>query len=156
MLAQYISHDEESLRYMKHGLYKLEKTKIAFEQHQPIDSKLCWPTFNYPQFHAISHLVQCIWDYGSTVNHDTAYSEVAHKYLLKVFYNRTNKKEYDLQIWQHNVRYTNIIVMKDMIISEKVRKEEMLSLENIANTTPPAEVAWISNPVDLIEDIIGQ
>ena len=31
MLAQYISYNEETFRYMEHTLYKLEKTKIAFE-----------------------------------------------------------------------------------------------------------------------------
>ena len=41
MLAQYVSHDDETLRYMEHALYRLEKTKIAFEHHRPIDSKLC-------------------------------------------------------------------------------------------------------------------
>ena len=40
MLAQYISHNEETLCYMEHVLYRLEKTKIAFEQHWPINSKL--------------------------------------------------------------------------------------------------------------------
>ncbi len=41
ILAQYVLHDKETLRYMEHALYRLEKTKIAFEQHWPIDSKLC-------------------------------------------------------------------------------------------------------------------
>ena len=31
MLAQYVLHDEETLRYIEHALYRLEKTKIAFE-----------------------------------------------------------------------------------------------------------------------------
>ena len=107
---------------MKHALYKLEKTKIAFEQHWLIDSKLYQPTFNYPKFHAISHFLQSIRDYGSTVNYNTAHSEAAHKYFLKAFYNKTNKKEYELQIRQHNVRHTNIIAMKNKIIWEKIRK----------------------------------
>ena len=98
MIAQYVLHDEETLRYMEHALYKLKKTKIAFEQHWPINFKLSQLTFNYPKFHAISHFVQCIRDYGSAVNYHTAHSEAAHKYLLKAFYNRTNQKEYELQI----------------------------------------------------------
>ncbi len=83
---------------MEHALYRLEMTKIAFKQHRPIDSKLCQPTFNYPKFHAISPFVQYIWGYGNVVNYDTAHSKAAHKYLLKAFYNKTNKKEYDSQI----------------------------------------------------------
>lgn len=41
MLAQYVLHDEEILRYIEHVLYKLKKTKIAFEQYRPNNSKLC-------------------------------------------------------------------------------------------------------------------
>ncbi len=146
MLAQYNSHNEETLRYIEHALYRLEKTKIAFKQHWPINSKLCRPTFNYPKFHTISHFVQCIQDYGSAVNYDTAYSETAHKYLLKAFYNRTNKKEYESQIWQHNVRYTNIIAMKDVIISEKVREKKLS--EGLADTTAQTEVDQASSFID--------
>ena len=148
MLAQYVSHDNKTLRYMEHALYRLKKTKIAFEQHRTIDSKLCWPTFNYPKFHAISHFVQCIQDYGSTVNYNTAHSETAYKYLFKAFYNKTNRKEYDLQIWQHNICYTNIHAMKDGIILEKAREKKELS-RSIVDTIAPAEVAWALSPVNL-------
>ena len=40
MLAEYVLHNEKTLRYTEHVLYKLKKTIIAFEQHRPIDSKL--------------------------------------------------------------------------------------------------------------------
>ena len=98
ILTQYVLHIDKTLCYMEHALYKLENRKIAFKHHQPINFKLCRPTFNYHKFNAISHFVQCIWDYGSAVNYNTAYSKAVYKYFLKAFYNRTNKKEYDLQI----------------------------------------------------------
>ena len=148
ILAQYILHDDEILRYMEHVLYRLEKTKIVFEYHWPINSKLCQPTFNYPKCHAISYFVLCIKDYDNVVNYDTAHSKMAHKYFCKAFYNKTNKKEYDLQIWHHNVCYTNIIAMKDIISEKKVKEKEKL-LENIADTNALAEVAWKLNPVNL-------
>ena len=71
-----------------------------------------------------------------------------HKYLLKAFYNRTNKKEYDLQIWQYNVRHTIIIVIKNVIIEEEVKEKERLS-KGIKDMTAPAKVAQASSPVDL-------
>ena len=83
---------------MEHALYRLEKTKIAFKHHWPIDSKLYQPTFNYPKFHAVTHFAQCIRDYDSAINYNTTHSKAAYKYLLKAFYNRTNKKKYDAQI----------------------------------------------------------
>ena len=92
ILAQYVLYDNEMLCYMEHAFYRLEKTKIAFEYHRPINSKLYQPNFNYFKFHTISHLVQCIWDYGSVVNYDTAYSKAAQKYLPKAFYNKQIKK----------------------------------------------------------------
>ncbi len=125
MLAQYILHNEETLRYIEHALYRLEKTKIVFKQYWPIDSKLCQPTFNYPKFHATNHFVQYIWDDGSTENYNTAYNKATNKYLLKAFYNRTNKKEYKSQNRQHNVRHTNIIAIKDIIILGKAREKKL-------------------------------
>ena len=98
ILAQYVSYDNEILRYIEHVLYRLEKTKIAFKHHRPIDSKLCRLTFNYPKFYAVSHFTLCIQNYGSAVNYGIAHSKAAHKYFFKTFYNRTNKKEYNAQI----------------------------------------------------------
>lgn len=79
MLAQYILHDRKTLRYMKHTLCKLEKTKITFEQYRLINSKLYQSTLNYPRFYTISHFDWCIQDYGSTVNHDTFHSKAAYE-----------------------------------------------------------------------------
>ena len=134
---------------MEHALYRLEKTKIAFEHHRPIDLKLCRPTFNYPKFHTVTHFAQCIRDYGNAVNYNTAPSKAAHKYLLKAFYNRTKKKEYNSQIWQHNVRHTNVIVMKDVIISKKaLEKEGQLVVRNV-DKIALAKVRRMSSPMDL-------
>lgn len=61
-----------------------------------------------------------------------------HKYLLKVFYNRT-KKKYNLQIWQYNVYYIYIIAIKDPIFLEKAKEKEKLSMD-IADIITLAEV----------------
>ena len=57
ILAQYVLYDDKMFCYMKHALYKLEKIKIAFEHHRPINSKLGRLIFDYPKFHVISHFV---------------------------------------------------------------------------------------------------
>ena len=98
MLALYILHDNETFRYIKHTLYKLENTKIAFEHYRLINPKLCQPTIIYPKIYAISNFIQCIWDYGSALNNNTANSEAMYKDILKAFYNKMNQKEYDSQI----------------------------------------------------------
>lgn len=79
---------------MEDILYKLKKTKITFKYYQSIDAELYQPTFNNPKFNLISHLVQDILNDGSMVKYDIAHNKAVHKYLLIVFYNKTNKKEY--------------------------------------------------------------
>ena len=73
------------------------------------------------------------------LNHNTAYSKAAHKYFLKVFYNKTNNEEYKLQIWQYKIYYINIIAMKDICILKKVKKKEKL-FKNTTNTLTTAKV----------------
>ena len=70
-----------------------------------------------------------------------------HKYLLKTFYNKINKKEYKLQIWQHNVQHTNIIAMKDIIILKKTK--EKIQSKSLVDTTALVEVAQVSRFVNL-------
>ena len=81
---------------MEHALYRVDKIKITFKNYYQINAKLFQQTFNYPKFHTIIYFVKYIQNYGSTINYDMANSKVAYKYLFKVFYGRTNKKEYKL------------------------------------------------------------
>lgn len=73
------------------------------------------------------------------VNYNITYSEMVHKYLLKAFYNKINKKEYNLQIWQYNICHTNIVAIKNIIILEKEREKEKLS-KDIVDITASAEM----------------
>lgn len=62
-----------------------------------------------------------------------------HKYNLKTFYNRINKKRYKSQIWQYNIYHTSIIIIKNVITLQKAREEEKLS-EDSVNTIVSAKV----------------
>ncbi len=149
MLAQYPLHDDKTLFYMEHVLYRLDKTKIAFENYRPINAKLFRPTFNYPKFHTMTYFVKCIRDYGSAINYDTAHSEAAHKYLLKAFYGRTNKKEYESQILKHNICHTNVIAMQDAILMAKVL-DESAKRKQLVVDTPNAEVTWVCSATNIL------
>ncbi len=116
MLAQYLSFDNKTLSYIEHTFYKLDKTKITFENHRPIDAKLFQPTFNYPKLHTMIHFNKCISNYGIVINYDMAHCEIAYKYFLKTYNRWTNKKEYKLQILNYNICYTNVITMQDAIL----------------------------------------
>ena len=49
-----------------------------------------------------------------------------------------------MQIGQYNICYTNIIVIKDVIISENVKEEKVLS-KSIADTIASAKMAQVSS-----------
>lgn len=89
--------------------------------------------------------------YGSAVNYNTAYCKAAYKYIFKAFYNKTNNKESDLQIRQHNIQNTNIIAMKNMVtVARKWKKnEEQLAIINLPDKTAIAKSVKISIIMDL-------
>ena len=60
MLTQYPLHNNKTHFIIDHALYKLHKTKIAFENYCPIDAKLFQPTFKDPKFHALTLFVESI------------------------------------------------------------------------------------------------
>lgn len=63
--------------------------------------------------------------FKNAINYNTAYNERIYKYLLKVFYERTNKKEYKSQILIHNIRYSNVIIIKNAILTMKLQDERV-------------------------------
>lgn len=66
-----------------------------------------------------------------------------------MFYNSTNKKEYNLQIWQHNLYYQNIIAIKDMFILKKTREKKKLS-EDIADIIVLGKLAWALSLINFV------
>ena len=64
--------------------------------------------------------VKYIQDFGSTINCNMAHNETTHKYFLKAFYRRTNKKKYKLQILKNNKHYPYIIAIQNTIFLTKI------------------------------------
>ncbi|KAH6101235.1 hypothetical protein HBI64_254560 [Parastagonospora nodorum] len=80
-LAQYKSHDEDTLAYIQGALERMNVFKEEFR-------------------HALTHIIQDIRMYGALDSICTgANSEAHHITIVKQFYSMTNKKEYILQIY---------------------------------------------------------
>lgn len=75
---------------------------------------------------------------------------MTNKYFFKDIYNKTNKKEYNLQIRQYNIRHTNIIIIKNVILAAEKGREnrKLLAIKNI-DKTAIAEFAKVSNIINL-------
>ena len=122
LLVQYKTHDNETLRYLEQALYRIDRTKAVFKQFRPIDKTTDEGHFNFPKFHAMTHYISCIREYGAADNFDTEHSEAAHKYHVKAFYGRTNKRQgYEDQICLHNTRRINMLTMTNILFHKKSR-----------------------------------
>ncbi|TAQ90574.1 hypothetical protein B7494_g1099 [Chlorociboria aeruginascens] len=89
------------------ALYRIEQTREAFAAYRPIDkdNNAHW---NTPKFHSLSHYPDFIRRYGAPNGFDTGHMEAPHKFLLKSFYERSNKNNtWTVQIASHNSRDTN-------------------------------------------------
>ena len=122
LLAQYKTHDDETLRYLEQALYRIDKTKVVFKRFRPVNKATDEGHFNFPKFHAMTHYTSCIREYGAADNFDTEHSEAAHKYHVKAFYGRTNKhQDYESQICLHNTRRINMLAMTNILFHKKSR-----------------------------------
>ena len=100
VLAQYVSHDENTLSYMEHSLYRLDHLKTVFSKYRPQNTtndadNEYEALFNIPKLHVMSHYVAFIQLYGSAQGFDTSSPESAHKTLLKNSFPRTNGNVWD-------------------------------------------------------------
>jgi hypothetical protein len=113
-IAQYRTHNEETLRYLEHAVYRIDSYKSTFDQFRPhINDEA---HHNYPKFHALSHYVTQTRKWGAPNGYDTEHFEAPHKFLLKFFYNRTNKNDdYLSQIASHNTRDTFLKAMEHQL-----------------------------------------
>ncbi len=115
MMTQYWLHDDESLRYMNNAIYRINVLKEVFKQFWHDEN------FNYFKFHVISHYINFIQKYEDANNFDTSYMKIAHKFLIKDYYDLTNKrKNFQMQILHHNTWWVNMLTMKDIILHDLI------------------------------------
>ena len=140
LLAQYKTHDDETLEYLDHALYRIDKTKAVFKQFRPVDKATDEGHFNFPKFHAMTHYTSSIREYGAADNFDTEHSEAGHKYHVKAFYGRTNKRRgYEDQICLHNTRRTNMLAMDNVLFHRKTRYTTQCSNDIEAQVSVPTK-----------------
>jgi hypothetical protein len=141
LLAQYKTHDDETLRYLDHALYRIDKTKVAFKALRPVDKATDEGYFNFPKFHVMTHYMSCIRDFGAADNFDTEHSEAGHKYHVKAFYRRTNKRQgYEDQICLHNTRRISMIAMEDILFHGQSRYTTQTNNDIRAQVSMPARI----------------
>ncbi|KAH4131319.1 hypothetical protein HBH47_017080 [Parastagonospora nodorum] len=111
-LAQYKSHDEDTLAYIQ------------------------GKNFNYPKWHALTHIIQDIRMYRALDSICTrANSEAHHITMVKQFYSMTNKKEYILQICLHNSQRTALLAANHATVVKQSQPSTTVDIQDRTYST---------------------
>ncbi len=74
----------------------------------------------------MTHYASQIWRYNSVDNFNTEHSEIAHKHLIKIFFNHINKWEtFQRQLLHHNTWHLNLLMMKDILLYRDIKQSKI-------------------------------
>ncbi len=120
LIAQYCSYDEQTLRYLNQTLFRVNFFKSVFRETRQFAQENENEHFNFLKFHVMSHYSDFIRKYDTIDDYDISHDEIKHKYMIKQYYDRINKrKTFQKQLIQHNKRRMKILVMKNIMRYEK-------------------------------------
>jgi len=126
ILAQYHSYNEETLWYLEHALFQLNKLKNVFHHLQSEHSDTDVDHFNISKLYMMTHYASQIRRYNSADNFNTEHSEIAHKYLIKIFSDHINKQNtFQTQLLHHNTQHLNLLMMKDILLYKDTRQSKI-------------------------------
>ncbi|KAF9032597.1 hypothetical protein BJ165DRAFT_1357787 [Panaeolus papilionaceus] len=97
-LAQYESHNKDTLQYMEDALQKFHDNKDYFIRLG------CREHFNIPKFHSLLHYVESIKTFGTTDNYNTEMFECLHIDYAKNGWRASNKRNAFPQMIQYLTR----------------------------------------------------
>ncbi|KAH5717986.1 hypothetical protein HBI18_172360 [Parastagonospora nodorum] len=118
-LAQYKSHDEDTLAYIQGALERINIFKEEFRVYQRTLGEE--KNFNYPK--ALDSICT------------RANSEAHHITIVKQFYSITNKKEYILQICLHNSRRTALLAADHATIVKQSQPSTTIDIQDRTYST---------------------
>jgi hypothetical protein len=94
LITQYRFHDENTLLYLDHVLSRINSFKNEFKHLRSSDKNTKNDHFNFFKFHVMSHYSEFIRKYETADKYDTSHDEIKHKYMLKKYYERINKRDF--------------------------------------------------------------
>ncbi|KAH5721625.1 hypothetical protein HBI17_254650 [Parastagonospora nodorum] len=118
-LAQYKSHDEDTLAYIQGALERINVFKKEFRVYQRTLGEE--KNFNYPK--ALDSICT------------RANSEAHHITIVKQFYSMTNKKEYILQICLHNSQRTALLAANHATVVKQSRPSTTIDIQDRTYST---------------------
>jgi len=104
----------------------LNKLKNVFRHLQSEHSDTDIDHFNISKLHAMTHYASQIQRYNNANNFNIKHSEIAHKHLIKIFFDCINKwKMFQKQLLHHNTWHLNLLAMKDILLYRNTRQSKI-------------------------------
>lgn len=124
-LAQYPTHNTQTLEYLKDALDDFNKNKQYFIQVQ------VWDNLNIPKFHALLHYIKSIENFGTTDNYNTEMFERLHIDFAKEGWCASNQRDEFLQMirWlsrQEKVKYFDNHIGR-LLASSSLGEDEIIT-----------------------------
>lgn len=121
-LVMYNAYIEKTLNYLQTTLHNIDRLKCVFKNSRSMNRKTKRRYFNFSKFHVIIHYLKNIRDFDNAIEMNNLYDENAHKFIIKDFYDRTNKNfDFNKQILMHNIRRQNFLIMNDMLFHARFK-----------------------------------
>ncbi|PVF91686.1 hypothetical protein CPB86DRAFT_719004, partial [Serendipita vermifera] len=115
-LAQYHSHCEDTLRYMKEALNAFHSNKKQFiDCNARRGQKGVLSHFNIPKLYALLTFVGHIRQMGACPQYSTEVTESCHQIMAKQAYRATNKRDYEKQMCRYLDRSDRISLLKEVL-----------------------------------------
>jgi hypothetical protein len=148
LIAQYRSHDEQTLRYLNQTFFRVNFFKSVFRETRQFVQENENEHFNFSKFHVMSHYFVFIRKYDTTDDYDISHDEIKYKYMIKQYHDKTNKKKtFQEQLIQHNKRRMKILIMKNIMRYEKKCQSfvvnEVIKFTNIKTTRDSFKLSFL-------------
>jgi hypothetical protein len=92
-VAQYRSHDDDTLEYLQQYLRIMNSCKAPLVDAIDVDNSSGKKSLNFPKWHAITHVAESIRTFGTLDGTDTSTSEGHHSIWFKQLAGNTNFRE---------------------------------------------------------------
>ncbi|KAL0563974.1 hypothetical protein V5O48_018083 [Marasmius crinis-equi] len=125
-LAQYTSHDEDTLLRMQKALETWEENRHAFVKQGTRED------FNIPKFHSLVHYTEMIRLFGATDNYNTEMFERLHIDFAKKGWRASNKRNEFPQMTTWLSRQENVVAFNRYIRHRKREQQERQEREQRA------------------------
>ncbi len=113
-MAQYKPYTDQTPRYMRHALFRINQTKRTFRDARQTGAMIREGKngyFKFPKWHIMSHYPEWIKRYRNAMGFSTGIREVMYITWIKDFFKQTNmRKGYEKQILDYNVEKFSLMV----------------------------------------------